>query len=66
MYGIWCTVSGGVTGTRESWMKSNGQIRLFETIEEAKKIANAVQDERMGNNHRTADFNYSARPYNGY
>lgn len=25
-WGVWCIVSGGVTGFREAWLKSDGKI----------------------------------------
>lgn len=32
MWGIWCQVSGGVTGHREAWLKGEGgTIALFAT-----------------------------------
>ena len=38
-YGIWCHVSGGVTGTRESWMKYDGERYETSNKEEADKLA---------------------------
>jgi hypothetical protein len=36
---ILASVSGGVTGSRQSWVKSNGEIREFDTLAEAKRVA---------------------------
>ena len=65
-YGIWCRVSGGVTGTRESWMKANGEVQLFDDYEAANKEAMKIEDQRMGNPHRKADFSYRAKEYNSF
>jgi hypothetical protein len=39
MIRIMASVSGGVTGSRQSWLKSNGEIREFETLTEARQSA---------------------------
>jgi len=39
MIRIRASVSGGVTGSRQSWLKSNGEIREFESLTEAKQVA---------------------------
>jgi hypothetical protein len=39
MYGVWCQVSGGVTGTRAGWMKENGKRVELPTLEEAEQAA---------------------------
>ena len=38
-YVIRCRVSGGVTGTRESIVKLNGEVRMFDTKEQAETEA---------------------------
>jgi hypothetical protein len=39
MIRILASVSGGVTGSRQSWLKSKGEIREFESLAEAQRIA---------------------------
>jgi hypothetical protein len=39
MIRIMASVSGGVTGSRQSWLKSNGEIREFDSLTEAKQVA---------------------------
>src|SRR5262245_57457514 len=59
-YGVWCTVSGGVTGFREAWMKSDGKIKVFSTHQAAQAEADKHYRTAMGNPYRTADFSYQA------
>lgn len=61
MYGIWCTVSGGVTGHREAWLKSNGERLTFATLQEAENYAQKLTSDRMSVRYRKADFYYSAK-----
>jgi hypothetical protein len=61
-YGVWCEVWGGVTGSRASWLKQNGQTAKFTTLEAAEKQAAEHQRTTMGSPYRTAIFSYSARP----
>jgi hypothetical protein len=44
MIRIMASVSGGVTGSRQSWLKSNGEIREFESLTEAKQVADCARD----------------------
>ena len=60
-WGVWCRVSGGVTGTREAWLKRDGEREVFATEAEAAARAAILQAE-MNGPHRTADFRYTARP----
>lgn len=53
-----CSVSGGVTGSRESICKSNGAVLRFATEAEARAYADARLRETNGNPYRTADFRY--------
>jgi len=39
MFGIWTTVSGGVTGTRSSWLKRDGVPLQYATMAEAQRAA---------------------------
>jgi len=61
MFGIWCEVSGGVTGYRCAWMKNNGVLGKFATRDEAEKEAHARNEKANGNPYRTADFRYTVR-----
>jgi hypothetical protein len=38
-YGIWTTVSGGVTGSRSAWLKEDGAAVTFATMAEAEAYA---------------------------
>lgn len=41
---IWCSVSGGVTGYREAWLKDKGELVEFDNVDaavtEARKLNN--------------------------
>jgi hypothetical protein len=56
-YGIWAEVSGGVTGSRAAWLKSNGEIREFATREGAEEVA-AELNATMGKGS-SATFRYT-------
>ena len=60
MYGVWCQVSGGVTGFRQAWLKKNGEVLEFSTFEEADAHAEHL-NEQMNGPHATASFSYEAR-----
>lgn len=64
-FAVWCRVSGGVTGTREAWLKSNGTLVLFDTRAEAEAEASRL-NKQMNHPHSTADFRYTARQYDGF
>lgn len=64
VWGIWCEVWGGVTGHREAWAKSNGEIRIFDSEEAAQDQARKWEQSAMSNPYRTADFRYRALPLN--
>jgi hypothetical protein len=57
-YVIRCRVSGGVTGTRESSVKLNGEVRTFATMEEAETEAARLSKEM--NRHSVDCFQYWA------
>lgn len=62
MWGVWCEVSGGVTGYRAAWLKdSEGKIARFDSAESATEVAVFHSDQRNGNPNRTATFHYAAR-----
>ena len=59
-WGVWCRVSGGVTGDRSAWMKRDGKVLAFETKEEAEQEARAA---RQGvGAFSVARFSYTALP----
>lgn len=58
-FGVWCTVSGGVTGFREGWFKANGEVKAFATMEEANDVAVRL-NAGMGSPYSTAKFHYEA------
>lgn len=55
-WGVWCTVSGGVTGHRCSWLKSEGEVQVFNTREEAAEEAAKCREAVRGG---FARFTYS-------
>jgi hypothetical protein len=57
-YVIKCRVSGGVTGTRESTVKLNGEVRTFDTMEEAEAEVAQLKEEMY--KHSVACFQYWA------
>ena len=61
MFGIWCTVTGGVTGTREAWMKEDGKIKLYDTEAEAAERARRLMD--VLSTSSAARFSYVAKQY---
>lgn len=61
MYRIKCRVSGGPTGTRESYMKERGVIMYFATKVGAQKVADHNNTVRNGP-FRTATFKYTVEP----
>lgn len=59
-YGVWCKVSGGVTGTREAWLKNaDRKIKSFATYEEAQ--AEAARLMANVSCYSRATFSYMAR-----
>lgn len=52
-YGIWCQVWGGVTGTRSSWMKHDGQRYETTNFEEAATLAKQLIKDRLNNPRAT-------------
>ena len=59
-WGVYCQVSGGVTGSRGGMLKSNGQEVRFPTKEAAEREAARLRNE-MGRNS-SATFHYSVQP----
>jgi len=60
-WGVWCVVSGGVTGHREAWAKSDGSILRFASEDEA--IALARKWASNVSPYATASFRYTARRF---
>lgn len=58
-YIIHCRVSGGVTGTRESYMKEDDKLKLFETLEDCE--AECERLNRTMGQHSPASFSYSPK-----
>jgi len=59
MYVIKCRVSGGVTGTRESYLKENGEVQTFTDKTEAELVAAGLQMS-MNRGPGLAVFHYEA------
>lgn len=55
-----CRVSGGVTGTRESVLKSDGATKYFATEDAATTEAARLMTAANGDRYRTASFQYWA------
>lgn len=47
-WGVWCQVSGGVTGTRQGWLKAGGEPMLFNSKESAEHCASVEQAKPKG------------------
>lgn len=60
-YGVWCEVSGGVTGYRSAWLKSKGGVWTGNEGQAIRKAAE-LEAESNANPYRTAAFRYEARP----
>ena len=60
-YRIWCEVWGGVTGHRAAWLEDNGEIKEFETHEDAEREANRLDAQIKGTLYRKANFSYTVR-----
>lgn len=61
-YGIWCRVEGGVTGTRESWLKHAGVSRVYTNKQVAEEAACHLNDV-MNHEHSKAKFTYTTKVY---
>lgn len=59
-YRIWAEVSGGVTGHRAAWAKSNGEVLEFATREEAEGRAKKMR-EGMNHSRSLASFSYTVK-----
>jgi hypothetical protein len=61
MFRIKCRVSGGVTGTREAYMKERGVVQYFATRKEAEAIADH-RNKTANGPYATATFKYTVEP----
>ncbi len=60
-YVIHCQVWGGITGHRQSLLKSNGQVKIFDTIQEAQEEALRL-NRSMNGPYAKANFLYEVEP----
>lgn len=60
IFKIWCEISGGVTGHRADWLKSNGEVITFRDRGNAELVAQRLRDSRNGP-FRRADFSYTVK-----
>ena len=59
-YGIWASVTGGITGSRTEWLKNlDNTYRTFDSCEEAEQVAADLR-ESMGKGSK-ATFSYTVR-----
>lgn len=56
-YGIWATVSGGVTGSRSAWFKTNGEQFETQSLPYAERMATNL-NQQMNNHPGPARFHY--------
>ena len=56
-YVVRCRVSGGVTGTRESVCKENGETKYFSSLASAESYAREMRN-AMNNEYSQAYFEY--------
>lgn len=64
-WGVWCGVSGGVTGRREGWLKADGKHVEFPTRDAAETEARRLLGRDGTRYGGGASFTYQARPYDG-
>lgn len=57
LYGIWCEVWGGVTGSRAAWLKGDNGLRWETTNYNEAQSRAAYLQEQVRNNNR-ASFSY--------
>lgn len=60
-FGVYCEVSGGVTGYRAAWLKDgDGKESTFDSLDAANEEA-AQLNSRSRNPYQTASFRYTVR-----
>lgn len=57
-YRVRCRVQGGVTGTREAFLKKDGVIQEFNSFLDAQRVAEQMDIERNRQVFQTAYFSY--------
>ena len=63
-YGVWCRVTGGVTGTREAWLRgADGDYTLWDNRSDAEAEAARLNKSMNSNPHSLASFRYRAEEY---
>lgn len=62
-YIVMCRVSGGVTGTRQSELKKDGTIQIFDQRDEAERKAVELTAKLNSDPYRTAAFQYWVEEY---
>lgn len=62
-WGVWCSVSGGVTGSRAAWMKEKGAIWTGTEEEAREKARAALASLGPYSGRHGARFAYSAQRY---
>lgn len=60
LYGIWCVVSGGRTGTREAWHKRGDSIAMWADPAKAQAEADRL-NARMNHSLSVATFHYTVK-----
>lgn len=70
VWGVWCRVSGGITGNREAWLKDGGNAAVLlaesEARAEARRLnvrATRKRSTARSFGGRPAEFHYEARRY---
>lgn len=65
-YRIWCTVSGGITGSRAAWLKSGKSDEPWETTdrEAADMYASELRTSMRGGPGSTVRYTYEVRRMN--
>lgn len=61
-FGVLCTVSGGVTGTRTSWLRQGEKLETFADLASAEERAAALS-RQMNHQNARASFRYVAREF---
>lgn len=62
-FGIWCEVSGGVTGYRGAWLKSGGELAVFADRAAADAEAAHYNASQNASPYRTANFSYTVKQF---
>lgn len=63
-YRVWCEVWGGVTGSRQAWLKRDGKPVEFASMELAEQEAKRLNETTAS--YQRASYRYSAREYTRY